>query len=164
MAITPLDVTVFPALPQATPSTLWSCFIGHPCPYLAFPGGSVAKNLPAMQDLQETRIRSLGREDSLEEDMATQYSCLANPTDRGAWWATVLRVTQSWIWLKRLSTHTCTRCSPNLDLHPNASRCPSLLFPFLGLSPHLSPASQRKTKNTSKKKAHSSSVLKEGNS
>ena len=24
-----------------------------------------------------------------------QYSCLGNPTDRGAWWATVFRVTKS---------------------------------------------------------------------
>ena len=28
-----------------------------------------------------------------------QYSCLENPTDRGAWWATVHRVTKSWTWL-----------------------------------------------------------------
>ena len=25
-----------------------------------------------------------------------QYSCLENPMDRGAWWATVHRVTRSW--------------------------------------------------------------------
>ena len=44
-----------------------------------------------MQKKQETWVRSLGREDSLEEEMAThflQYSCLENPMDRGAWWAT----------------------------------------------------------------------------
>ena len=34
-----------------------------------------------------------------------QYSCLENPMDRGAWWATVHRVTRSWTWLKQLSTH-----------------------------------------------------------
>ena len=34
-----------------------------------------------------------------------QYSCLGNPMDRGAWWATVHRVTQSRTWLKLLSTH-----------------------------------------------------------
>ena len=28
-----------------------------------------------------------GREDPLEEEI--QYSCLENPTDSGAWWATV---------------------------------------------------------------------------
>ena len=34
-----------------------------------------------------------------------QYSCLENPVDRGAWWAAVHRVTQSWTWLNRLSMH-----------------------------------------------------------
>ena len=34
-----------------------------------------------------------------------QYSCLENPMDRGAWWATVHKVTKSQTWLKRLSTH-----------------------------------------------------------
>ena len=37
------------------------------------PGGSVVKNLPAMQ---ETQVRSLGQEDSLEEGMATHPSIL----------------------------------------------------------------------------------------
>ena len=32
-----------------------------------------------------------------------QCSCLENPIIRGAWWATVHRVTQSGMWLKRLS-------------------------------------------------------------
>ena len=35
-----------------------------------------------------------------------QYSCLENPMDRGAWWATVHRVTQSQTQLKRVSIHT----------------------------------------------------------
>ena len=33
-----------------------------------------------------------------------QYSCLENPMDRGAWWATVHGVTKSQTWLKQLST------------------------------------------------------------
>ena len=36
-----------------------------------------------------------------------QCSCLENPMQRGAWWATVHRITQSWTWLKQLSMHTC---------------------------------------------------------
>ena len=32
---------------------------------------------PAMQETQETRVRSLGQEDSLEEEMETHYSILA---------------------------------------------------------------------------------------
>ena len=39
--------------------------------------------------MQETQVQSLSWEDSLEEEMPTQYSCLENPMDRGAWRATV---------------------------------------------------------------------------
>ena len=42
----------------------------------SFPGGSVVKNLPAMQELQETRVWSMSREDPLVESMATQSSIL----------------------------------------------------------------------------------------
>ena len=53
---------------------------------MGFPGGSVIKNLPAVQ---ETQVRPLGQLDPLEKEMAFQYSCLENPMDIGAWWATV---------------------------------------------------------------------------
>ena len=51
------------------------------------PDGSVVKNPPAMQEMQQTHVQSLGWEDPLEEEMAThsQYSCLGNPMDRGEW-------------------------------------------------------------------------------
>ena len=42
-----------------------------------FPGGSAVKNLPAIQELQEMRVQSLGREDPLEEGMAPHSSILA---------------------------------------------------------------------------------------
>ena len=42
-----------------------------------FPSGSVVKNLPAMQEAQEMWVRSLGREDPLEKEMATHSSILA---------------------------------------------------------------------------------------
>ena len=35
------------------------------------------KNLPAMQETQETRVQLLGHEDLLEEEMATHSSILA---------------------------------------------------------------------------------------
>ena len=68
-----------------------------------FPGGSMVKNLPAMQ---ETQVQSLGWEDPLEESMASHSSTLAwrIPTDRGAWWATVHEVSQSPTRLKQLSS------------------------------------------------------------
>ena len=64
---------------------------------ICFLGGSAAKNLPAMQETLEMRIRSLGWEDPLEERMATHPSTLAQriPMDRGAWWVTVHAVTKS---------------------------------------------------------------------
>ena len=42
-----------------------------------FPGGAVVKSLPAMQQIQETLVRSLGWEDPLEEGMATHCSILS---------------------------------------------------------------------------------------
>ena len=58
-------------------------------------GAQMVKNPPAMW---ETWVQSLGWEDSLEKEMATYSSILAwrIPRDRGAWWATVHGVTQSW--------------------------------------------------------------------
>ena len=44
------------------------------CLYMGFPGGAVLKKPPAQQD---TPVRSLGREDPLEEEMATHSSILA---------------------------------------------------------------------------------------
>ena len=62
------------------------------------------KNLPAML---ETWVCSLGWEDPLRKEMATRssilHSCLENPVDRGAWWATVHGVAKSQIQLKQLS-------------------------------------------------------------
>ena len=39
--------------------------------------GSVVKNPPAMQETEETHVRSLGWEDPLEEDIASHSSFLA---------------------------------------------------------------------------------------
>ena len=40
-----------------------------------------------------------------------QYSCLENPMDRGAWWATVHRVAKSWTQL-RVVKRVNPKCSP----------------------------------------------------
>ena len=55
-------------------------------------------------------VRSQGPKNQLGEDMVTHSSnfCLENPVDRGAWRATVHRVTKSWTRLQQLSTHTHT--------------------------------------------------------
>ena len=59
------------------------------------------------------RVQYLGREDPLEEGMATHYSILAwrISMDRGDWRATVHGVTKSWTRLKRLSVCTYTHTS-----------------------------------------------------
>ena len=52
------------------------------------------KNLPAMQ---ETGFLSLGKEDSpgVGNGSPLKRSCLENPFNRGAWWATVHGVAKS---------------------------------------------------------------------
>ena len=57
----------------------------------------MVKNLPTMQETQEIRVQSLGREDSLEEERATCSSILAwkFSIDRGAWQAIVHGVAKS---------------------------------------------------------------------
>ena len=53
----------------------------------------MVKNLPAMQG---TQILSMDWEDPLEKGMATHsYSCLENSKDKGAWWATAHRITET---------------------------------------------------------------------
>ena len=57
-----------------------------------FPGGAVVKNLPANAgDARDSGlIPGLGRFPGGGRSNTLQYSCLENPMDRGAWWATVL--------------------------------------------------------------------------
>ena len=56
-----------------------------------FPGGSVIKNPPAMQETQEKlhSVPESGRSPGGGNGNPLQYSCLENPMDRGAWWAKV---------------------------------------------------------------------------
>ena len=64
------------------------------------------KKLPVMQG---TWVQSLGQGDPLEDHMATHSSILAlrNPTDRGAWQATVHGVAKNQTQLKQWCTvHT----------------------------------------------------------
>ena len=61
-----------------------------------FPGGSVVKNPPANVGDVRDMVRSLGRSPEEGRGNPLQYSCLKNSMDRGAWRATVHRVTKSW--------------------------------------------------------------------
>ena len=59
-----------------------------------FPGGSVVKNLPANAG-DVGSIPGLERSPGEGKGNPLQYSCLENFMDRGSWWATVHRVTES---------------------------------------------------------------------
>ena len=80
----PLPVTFQPhSLPSIPPTCRLLPFSG-PLSFFfpvlglwGFPGGSVVKNLPAVQEPMETWVWSLGQEDTLEEGMATHSSILA---------------------------------------------------------------------------------------
>ena len=58
----------------------------------------VVKNLPANAgDIRDVgSIPGLGRFPGGGHGNPPQYSCLENPIDREAWWATVHRVEKSW--------------------------------------------------------------------
>ena len=70
---------------------------------LGFPGGSMVEKPPANAgDAGEVSlIPGSGRSPGGGNGNPLQYSCLGNPMDRGAWWATVHGVTKS---QTRLST------------------------------------------------------------
>ena len=53
-----------------------------------FPGGLVVKNSPN-NATEAGSISGLGRFPREGNGNPLQYSCLGNPMDRGAWWATV---------------------------------------------------------------------------
>ena len=71
---------------------------------LDFPGGSEVK-ASASNAGDLGLIPRLGRSPGEGNGSLFQYSCLENPMDRGAWWATVYGVAKSWTRLSNF-THT----------------------------------------------------------
>ena len=61
-----------------------------------FSGGTVVKNLPFNAG-DAGSIPELGRSAGAGNGNPLQYSCLENPLDRGAWWASVHGVTKNQI-------------------------------------------------------------------
>ena len=72
---------------------------------MGFPGGSEVK-ASASNVGNPGSIPGLGRSPGEGNGNPLQYSCLKNPMDGGAWWATVHRVAKS---QTRLSDFTFTR-------------------------------------------------------
>ena len=74
------------------------------CHTRGFPGGAVAKNLPANGATGYAGLIPVwGRSPGEGNGNPLKYPCLENSTDRGIWWATVHGVAKSWI---PLSMHT----------------------------------------------------------
>ena len=96
---------------EQTSSLFFLVIIGHTPWHTGFPGGSIVKNLPAMQEPQETWVQSLVWEDSLEEEMYPTPVFL--PGKSHGQNATVHGITKKWTrrrWRRRLrrwSTHAC---------------------------------------------------------
>ena len=76
----------------------------HLTPCLGFPGGSEVK-ASACNEGDLDSIPGSGRSPGEGNGNPLQYSCLENPMDVGAWWATVHGVAKSWT---RLSDFTFT--------------------------------------------------------
>ena len=97
----------------------------------------VVKAHLSMQEIQETRVRSLdGRSPGGGNGNPLRYSCLENPTDRGAWRTTVQSQTQ----LKRLILHTWERGALKKVINFSTKthhRSPAKSFqsPYLSISP-----------------------------
>ena len=96
---------------------------------------TVVKNLPAnARDLRDAgSVPGLWRYPGGGDGNPLQYSCLENPIDRRAWWATVHRIEKSWEQPKQLSMHTHSVYMSTLlsqeSIHSICSRVSN--FPFL---------------------------------
>ena len=66
---------------------------------MAFPDGSDNKE-SACNAEDPGSIPRLGRFPGAGNGYQLQYSCLENPMNRGAWWATVCEVAKSWTQLR----------------------------------------------------------------
>ena len=97
--------------------------------YTGFPGGcqcSLSANAGDLRDMG--LIPGSGRSPEGGHDNPLQYSCLENPMDRGAWWATVHR-SQGVAHDERLSTHVHSVYHNVLDSKAHwLIRCISIYF------------------------------------
>ena len=84
---------------------------------MGFPGGSDSKE-SACNAGDLGLIPGLGRSPEEGNDNPLQYSCLENPMDRGAWWATVGGVAKSQTRLSRLSLSPLIRVLSALHNYP----------------------------------------------
>ena len=105
-----------------------------------------AKNLPAMQVTREgSSITGSGRSPGGGNVNPLQVSCLENPMDRGAWWATVCGVikeldTSEWLSMQFARTHTFIHMHIHTCLLPAATHS--------SVTSHASPCIVKCTRST----------------
>ena len=110
----------------------------------------VVKNPPAnAEDVRDVgSIPGSGRSRGGRHSNPLQYSCLENPMDRGAWWATGHSTAKSPTRLKRLSTSASTERGNQWlpDSRPYTRACPIMVhwlsWEACAQAPHLKPAPQ----------------------
>ena len=108
----------------------WAPFVHHGVQLINFFACSqvalVVKNLtPNARDIRDSGlIPGLRRSPGGGHGNPLQCSCLENPVDRGAWWATVHRVTESWTGLKQpcMPAHCLMSPHPSWYFLESASR------------------------------------------
>ena len=133
----------FPFLPNNTlrfpiPYTQLCNCLGKYCNHwFLSPGFLVTQMIKNMLAMQETQVRSLGQEDSLEKGSGSPLRCsgLENPVDAGAWWVAVCGVAKSWtqpsdltlsfslFYLPSLCARSCPTLRPR-GLWPTGLLCP----------------------------------------
>ena len=77
------------------------------CVYIYMWASLVAQMVKRLPAVPETWVQSLGREDPMEKEIATQSSTLAWKNPRGSWKATVHGVAKSRTWLSDFSSYMC---------------------------------------------------------
>ena len=92
-----------------------------------FPSSSAVKNPPAVGAMGDVdSALGSGRPPGGGPGNPLQCSCLENPMDRGAWWATVHGVAKSQTRLKGLQ-HTCTWSHIHVKVKVKSPSCVRLL-------------------------------------
>ena len=80
------------------------------------------KKIPSASAGDAGSIPVLGRFPREGDGNPLQYSCLESPMDRGAWWATVHRVTEESDMTEWLNTHT----QIHINMHTLTTHTPNL--------------------------------------
>ena len=89
------EINIFPTPSEEASRSFPWCTFTVCMIVIGFPGDSAVRNLFACHAGDEGSVPGSGRSPGEGHGHPVQYSCLENPMDRGAWWATVPRIAES---------------------------------------------------------------------